>query len=351
VKQLAFGTYPFPKGFKKYLLRQSDRRTARIDEIARLNFIMAQLFADAAKKIARKSGISMSKIDLIGSHGQTIHHLPGVRKMFGKVVRATLQIGDPSVIAKLTGVVTVGNFRSGDIAVGGTGAPLVPYVDYLLFRSNDRTRALLNIGGIANVTVLPKGCGVDDVCAFDTGPGNMLIDGLMERFFGKPFDHDGEIASRGNILPSLLLPLMHHPFLAQRPPKSTGREEFGEKLIHRILRKSKRQRKEDVIATVTEYTALCVYHSYLKYVRRKKRIDELIVSGGGVHNAYLMNALKDYFKGVTVRPMGDLGYSSDAKEAVCFALLANETLHGNPSNVPGATGAKSRTALGTICLP
>jgi anhydro-N-acetylmuramic acid kinase len=184
-KQLAFASHPYPKGFREYVLKNSLPGTGSVDTISTLNILIAQFFVDAVKAVVLKARIPIGKIDLIGSHGQTIHHLPTARRLFGKNVRSTLQIGDPSTIAKLTGIVTVGDFRTGDMALGGQGAPLVPYFDFLTFRSATRSRALLNIGGIANITLLPKNCSVRDVLAFDTGPGNMIIDGLMKNCTGR----------------------------------------------------------------------------------------------------------------------------------------------------------------------
>jgi len=351
VHQLAFETYPYPKGFNKFLLKNSDAKTARLDDITRLDILIASFFADAVKKIVRKTSKHLNEIDLIGSHGQTIHHLPINKKMFGKFVRSTMQIGNPSIIAKLTGVVTIGDFRVGDVAVGGSGAPLVPLFDFLMLRSDKVNRAVLNIGGIANITILPRNCSINRVTAFDTGPGNMLIDRLMQKFYNKPFDKNGEIASEGKILPSLLFWLIQHPYFRIKPPKSTGREMFGESFVEDIQTKTRRANKEDIITTVTEFTALSIYESYLKFIRPKMKIQELIVSGGGVHNFYVMNTLKRYFDSVEIRTTDEMKISSDAKEAICFALLANETITGNPGNIPGATGAKKQTILGTICLP
>ena len=348
---LAFRTYPYPRGYKEFLLKNSAAASARLDEIARLNMLIGELFADAARKIARTAGKRMPEIDLIGSHGQTVHHLPLRTALFGKSIRATLQIGSPVVIAKLTGVVTVGDFRTGDVAVGGTGAPLVPYFDYLLLRSKAKSRGVLNIGGIANITILPKGCSPGEVVAFDTGPGNMVIDGLMKKFYGKSCDKNGATAARGRLLPHLLHWMLQHPYFKSTPPKSTGRELFGETFIGGILRQGRGARKQDIIATVTEFTALSVYWHYAKYIRGRTRIHELFVSGGGVHNAYLMQALGRYFEGVRVLPTEARDIPSDAKEAICFAVLANETIAGNAANIPGATGARAPTILGAICLP
>jgi len=349
--QLAFETYSYPSGFKEFLLKNSNAVTARLDDITRLNVLIAMFFADATKQIVRKGGKRTSEIDLIGSHGQTIHHLPERKKIFGKNVRATLQIGNPSVIAKLTGVVTVGDFRLGDIAVGGSGAPLVPLFDYLVFRSDHINRGVLNIGGIANITVLPKHCSVEDVVAFDTGPGNITIDTLTQYFYKKSFDKDGKIAYSGKIIPSLLRLMSNHPYLKTPPPKSTGREVFGETLIKKILHKANRNRKEDIITTVSEFTALSIYQSYVKFVRRRTKLDELFVSGGGTYNCYIMDALRRYFDNVKILTTDRMKLSVDAKEAICFALLANETIAGRSGNLPGATGAHKQTPLGVICLP
>jgi anhydro-N-acetylmuramic acid kinase len=351
VRQIAFQTHSFPSGFKRFLLQNSDPSTARLDDIPRLDMLIATLFADAAKSVVREAGYRMEEVDLIGSHGQTIQHLPNSRKMFGRNVHATMQVGNPSVIAKMTGVVTVGDFRTGDVALGGSGAPLVPYFDYLMFRSSKLHRALLNVGGIANITVLPRRCSVEEVIAFDTGPGNMIVDALSQKLYHEPFDRDGGNASVGKIIPQLLRWMMAHRYFRKYPPKSTGREMFGEEFLKDFFLKVKHLRKEDILATASEFTALSVYDSYLRFIRKKTKLNELLVSGGGVHNMYIMNALKKFFNEVTVKPLEHVGVSSDAKEAICFAVLANETISGNPNNIPNVTGAKQRTPLGVICLP
>jgi anhydro-N-acetylmuramic acid kinase len=350
LRLIKFITVPYPKGYKEVLLKNSDERTAKLDVIARLDMLIAEFFADAVKKLSRKAAIPLSKIDLIGSHGQTIHHLPNPIHLFGKKVRSTMQIGNSSAIAKLTNIVTVGDFRMGDVAVGGTGAPLVPYFDFIMFRSKKINRALLNIGGIANITVLPKNCRINQVTAFDTGPGNMIVDGLMKKLYNKPFDKNGKIASSGKLIPLLLQQLITHPYLWMPPPKSTGRELFGKNLIDAILNKHKSAPKQDIISTVTEFTALSIYLNYLKFVQPKTKIDELLVSGGGVHNKYMMDALKRYFGKIKIGTVENI-IPSDAKEAICFAMLANELIAGNPTNMPSVTGAKKRTPLGTIALP
>jgi anhydro-N-acetylmuramic acid kinase len=351
IKQIAFETFPYDSKIKDYILRNSDAQTAKLDDIVRLNFLLGELFADAVLALVKKAGLKINEIDIIGSHGQTIHHLPENKKLFGKIISATLQIADPCVIAKRTGILTVGDFRTADIAVGGSGAPLIPYFDYLMFRSENKNRGLLNIGGIANITVIPKNASVENVFAFDTGPGNILIDSMMKRLFRKSFDDNGKTASRGKIIPQLLKWLMSDSYFRQNPPKSTGREYFGDVLLDRILRKSRNSSPYDIAATVSELTAVSIYESYVRFIKKKVALDELFVSGGGLHNNYLFDRLKKLFEDVNVLPIELAGYDADAKEAICFAVLANETISGNCTNLPKATGAERQTVLGKICLP
>jgi anhydro-N-acetylmuramic acid kinase len=226
----------------------------------------------------------------------------------------------------------------------------VPYLDFLLFRSSAKARGLLNIGGIANITILPRNCKLEDVQAFDTGPGNMVVDAVVNRLYHKPFDRDGKLAMRGRTSGSLLRRLADHPFVRKRPPKSTGREEFGEKFVNRVLQLGSSLTKQDLLATVAELTPYCVHENYVRLIEKKVKLDELVVSGGGAQNRAIMAGLQKYFRPVPVRTVEEYGVSSDAKEAVCFALLANETISGNPGNVPAVTGAKERTLLGKICL-
>ncbi len=347
---ILFREYRFPAGLKKMALRNSRGDTSSVEEITRLNVLFAELYAEAVGKLARAARVKLNDIDLIGCHGQTIHHLPKPTKLFGRTVRATLQIGDPSVIATRTGVTTVGNFRLADMAAGGEGAPLVPYFDWLACRSKTRNRILLNVGGIANMTVLPKNCRMEKVMAFDTGPGNMVIDSLMKKLFGRKFDRNGSTASRGMIALPLLREMKNHRYLTRKPPKSTGREEFGDEYAERILRTAKGFAREDIVATATEFTAFCVYDAFRRFVRQPK-VDEIFVSGGGAKNKTLMRSLARNFEGAHVGVLDELGISGDAKEAMCFAILANETIAGNPANVLGATGARKQVVLGTISRP
>jgi anhydro-N-acetylmuramic acid kinase len=351
-KELFFSTYPYPKGLKELILKNSLKETSNVEDICRLNFLIGKLFAKAAIKLCKDYGISINQIDLIGSHGQTIHHLPEEKKLFGEKIKSTLQIGDPSVISKLTGVVTVGDFRTGDMALGGQGAPLVPYFDFLTFRSKKVNRALLNIGGIANITLLKKKATIDDVIAFDTGPGNILIDLLAKKYFNKKFDKDGKIASSGKLNESLLQKIMElDEYINKKPPKSTGRERYNEEFLNNALRKFQNLSPRDIITTFTEYTAYAVFHNYQKFLKKICEISELLVSGGGSNNLFIMKSLQKYFgEKVKVVKVETDKMSVDSKEAVCFAIFANETISGNPINIPSVTGASSKTILGKICL-
>lgn len=353
LRQIAFVSRPYPKRYKDHLLNCSLPGRGSVDTISQLNILVAHFFADAVKAVARKARIPLSTIDLIGSHGQTIHHIPVPQNLFGKKIRSTLQIGDPSTLAKLTGIPVVGNFRTADMALGGQGAPLVPYFDYLMFRSKQKHRIVLNIGGIANMTLLKRNCSVNDVVAFDTGPGNMVIDALVKKFYHKEFDKEGNVARRGKIIIPLLRAMMRHPYLRRAIPKSTGRELFGAMFVSDILKRSRGMKKEDIVATATEFTAMTIYHQYVMFFKpilRGSIPHELIVSGGGIKNTAVMDALRRYFYPATVLISSDLGIMGESKEALCFAVLANETMHEIPSNVPSVTGAQRTVVLGEICL-
>lgn len=353
IKQLGFITYPFPKGMKNLILRNAELKSGNVTDICKLNFLIARVNVNAIKSLCRKINFPINKIDLIGSHGQTIQHLPKKEKLFGYSTSSTMQIGDPSVIAKLTGTLTVGDFRAGDVALGGEGAPLVPYFDYIFFHSNRKNRALLNIGGISNITVLNKKVTVDDVIAFDTGPGNILTDYLSKLFFDEDYDKDGKIAKRGKINFELFDYLKENDsFIERKPPKSTGREYYGQKFLSSLIKKFKKIPHKDMIRTVTRFTAYSVYRNYEKFINNETQIDELFISGGGARNLQLVEDLKDYFgKSIEIKNVESLGISSDAKEAICFAVLANEAISGNETNIPRVTGARRKTILGKICLP
>lgn len=349
IKVVDYTSHPIPENIRLAVFKNSDKKTARIEDICRLNVILGAIFSDAVLKLLRKNRISASSIDLIGSHGQTIHHLPEKESYNGFRVKSTLQIGDPAIIANLTGITTVGDFRIADCAVDGDGAPLVPYLDHILFTHKARNRALLNIGGISNITVLKKNAHKRDVYAFDTGPGNMIIDGLMYHLFRKKFDKNGIIAAKGKVNTELFTYLASDKIYKAPPPKSTGREHYGMEYQKKILAGFKKLNKSDIIRTVTEFTAFTIYHNYLKFIEPNCRIDELIVSGGGAENPVLMRSLKNYFSGVSVSKLKQHGITIHNKEAVLFAVLANECITGNPANMNMVTGSTKDVILGKIC--
>lgn len=345
-------TWPFSNTIRKLILDASDRETGTVDKICRLNFTLGKLFADAVKFICNKCSIPVSEIDIIGSHGQTIYHIPKSKSSGDDTLGSTFQIGEPSVIAQETGITTIADFRTRDVAAGGEGGPLTAYADYVLFRDYREGRAIQNIGGIANVTFIPDSCSINDVIAFDTGPGNMIIDRFMEIITnGKSnYDKNGELASKGKLNQDLLKRLCLHPYMAKRPPKTTGREEFGLQFSDNLYKEIERDKIDvlDALTTVTAFTAKSISDSYKKFIAPTHTISEVIVCGGGVFNKTLLKYLKDYLEDVKVRRIDDFNIPSEAKEALSFAILANETICGNPGNVPSATGAKEQVVLGKI---
>ena len=353
VTVLAFNTASYPDGLRAKIMDVSDPETSRIDELCRLHFELGELFAAAAVDVTRSAGLALKDIDLIGSHGQTVHHLPEREERFGAETGATLQIGDPSVIAQRTGVVTVGDFRTADVARGGQGAPLVPYVDYLLFKHSAKSRGLLNLGGIANLTVLPADPDPVDVLAFDTGPANMLIDAVALSETEQSMDRDGAGARRGTPSEKLVENVLSIPYFERTPPKSTGRELFGGPCADALLRGGKNAglKQDDMLATATEITVRSIRDAYHRFVEPATPLDELIVSGGGAQNSFMMERLSQVLSPVEVVTSDERGLSSDAKEAVAFAILADQTVRGRPGSLPGATGADRPAVLGKICLP
>jgi anhydro-N-acetylmuramic acid kinase len=349
VELIEFITYPFPEYVRGRIFQLFPPSSCSVEVVCKVNFALGRVFAQAALDVIARAGLRTSEVDLIGSHGQTICHLPD------SLVRSTLQIGEPAVIAHRTGIVTVGDFRVADVAAGGQGAPLVPYVDFLLFRDKEKTRAIQNIGGISNVTVLRAGGSPEDILAFDTGPGNMLMDEAVRIITDgqKNYDRNGEMASKGVPSDHLLRKLLSHPFIHRPPPKTTGREEFGTRLVRELFDEARQLGISDVdlLATVTTYTVDCIHQNYEQFILPGYDISEILVSGGGLHNLTLMGLLRERFRPIPVRSVEDFGLVSDAKEAVAFAVLANETIHGNPSNVPSATGAERPAILGKITIP
>jgi anhydro-N-acetylmuramic acid kinase len=350
VRLLAFDTFAYPAGLRRQILGLCRPESARLDDICHYNFVLGEVFAEAVIKLCSKSGISLSSIDLIGSHGQTIYHQPSGKRYSGKTICSTLQIGEPSVIAQRTGITTVADFRPRDMAVGGEGAPLVPYADYVLFKHKRLTRAVQNIGGIANVTLLQGGCTQDDIIAFDTGPGNMVIDSIIRHITGgrKSYDAGGKMATRGTVDKRFLGELLRYPFFRRRPPKSTGREEFGAAFAERFYRRAgnKSLADADIVATVTALTAKSITQAYRRLLPTMP--DEVILCGGGCHNRTLVEMLHTELPDVKMLSTDDFGISTDAKEAVSFAILAWATIKGMTNNVPAATGAEQPVVLGKI---
>ncbi|MBD8847806.1 MULTISPECIES: anhydro-N-acetylmuramic acid kinase AnmK [Priestia] len=346
LKVIEFITYPFSKEIENEIKLALSLEKSNVQLICSLNFKLGKLFAEAVKKVCEKAKFPLEKLDLIGSHGQTIYHQPMKEANF---VPSTLQIGEPAVIAYETNTTVISNFRTMDMAAGGQGAPLVPYTEYILYKDKQKGRLLQNIGGIGNVTVLPKEALLNDMYAFDTGPGNMIIDEVCQQLFDIPYDTEGRFAAKGNVNKDLLDYCMSHSYIAASPPKTTGREMFGKQYVETLLRKFSYLSKEDILATATMFTASSIVDSYRKFILPKTDIDEIIVGGGGSYNLTLMKMIKMLIgNSISVLTQEEIGYSSEAKEAVAFALLANETYHGKSSNVLKATGAKYSVVLGNI---
>ena len=338
---LAFRSEPFPDIHRD---RIRTLGTADAETICRYNFVLGELFAEAALRLIEEAGVSREAIDLVGSHGQTVFHVPKGTHERG----ATLQIGEGDVLAERIGAPVVSDFRTRDVAAGGEGAPLAAYVDYLLFHRDGPPRLTLNLGGIANLTLVSDQ--IEEVFAFDTGPANMPMDEAVRLLTQgeELFDRDGKRAADGRVDQNLLAKLAAHPYLALPPPKTTGRETFGTDFVLPLLRSKGASTAHDVIATLTAFTAHSIARAVTEFVLPRQQPLEMLVSGGGVHNPVLMMHLKHLLPMMAVRPLSDFGIDPDAKEALLFAILANETIHGNPNNLPGATGAQWPVVLGKI---
>ena len=344
VQLLAFETLPFASALQQQIFAIFTP-DAQVDDLSQLNVALGEAFAAAALQLIANSGFSPQDIDIIASHGQTIRHFPD------QSPASTLQIGEAAVIAQRTGIITITDFRPADMANGGQGAPLVPFVDQLLFAHAKHGRLLLNIGGIANLTVLPPGNDPSTVTAFDLGPGNALINAAIHHFSRGLvfFDRDGERAAAGQPDIEILSRLMAHPFLAKEPPKSTGRELFGAPMLNELLNQ-KELSDNDWLATLTAFTANSIAKGIQHFVADLTSFTTLYVGGGGVHNCHLMNLLQNALHPILVLPSDQLGINADAREAISFAILANETLMGRPGNLPGVTGASTASVLGKITL-
>ncbi len=350
VNLLAFDTFAYPPILRRHILELGEQKPCLPADISNLNFLLGEIFAEAVIRLCRKNRIALRTIDLIGSHGQTIYHNPKGQRFGKRIIRSTLQIGDPSIIAQRTGITTVADFRPRDMAANGEGAPLVPFADYFLLKDKKRSRAVQNIGGIANVTYLPANCRPEDIIAFDTGPGNMVIDRIANILSkGKlNYDKGGKIAAKGKVNTKILHEMLGHPFFLRKPPKSTGREEFGKRYCDVFYKKAKNKSlsPQDLLATATALTVVSVVRAYRRFLPRIP--DEVILCGGGAHNKTLVKMLQRDLPKTTIQLSDNFGISCDAKEAVSFAILAYATMKGIANNVPSATGADEALVLGKI---
>jgi len=353
LKLLHHTSRSMPAALRKEVLRVAEGAACTAGEISQLNFRLGIAFADAAASACKEFRVALSRVELIGSHGQTIFHQGRPVEFLGRRTASTLQIGEPAVIAARTGITTVGDFRVADIAAGGQGAPLVPFADYVLYGDENIGRVSLNLGGIGNVTVLPAGARPGQVLAFDTGPGNMLMDALVGHFTKnkQKFDRGARLARQGKVNVKLLKELLRDPYLKLGPPKSTGREYYGRAYFQELLRLGKKHGAgpNDLIRTTTEFTVASVVDALKRFVLKKTKIAQVIVSGGGAKNPLVMAQLAVALTPMEVLGSGRFGVPEEAKEAYAFALMAYETVHRRSGNLPSATGAEAEAVLGKIC--
>ena len=350
-KLLGHAEHPYPKNVRRAVLAAMNAQAASVADLSRLNFLLGELYAEAVLAAQRQFRI---EAELVGCHGQTIYHQGDAARFLGRKVATTWQTGEGAIIAARVGVPVVSDFRPSDMAAGGKGAPLVPFLDYALYRDRRIGRIVQNIGGIGNLTAIPANASSNQVIAFDTGPGNMVIDAVTERLFSKAYDRDGKIAASGAVLEPVVAQILKGKFFQRKPPKTAGREEFGREFVADFVRRCGRTAKENVVATATALTALSIRDAVKHFVLRKSaNYREFVVAGGGAKNptllAMLANALQPL--GLTLRASDEFGLPAEAKEAVAFALMAHETWHRRASNVTSATGAKRPAVLGKISFP
>ena len=361
VKVLGHQAFPYPRAIRSAVLRAMEGEAMPAAEFSRLSWRLGAVYAVCVEKTCADLGMAQPgstgamKLDLVGCHGQTIHHQATLTKYLGALGRATWQIGEAAVLAEHLRCPVVSDFRPADLAAGGEGAPLVPMLDWAMFRSQRVGRVLQNLGGIGNLTALPPGAELSAVLAFDTGPGNMVIDACMRRLYGRNFDRGGAIAKRGRVLEDVLREALRNPFFSAPPPKSCGREEFGEHFAARWITRCRKAggADADIVATATALTPATIVQAFQHFVQPHMgatRTVEYLVAGGGAKNATLMDMLRTGLEplGVRIRPMAELGVAPEAKEAVAFALLAWLTWHRLPGNVVSATGAQRPVILGKV---
>ena len=352
VEQLDFVFVPFPQNIREKILFIAGGGELTAGELCKFKTLLGVLYADACVLLCEHAGVSKDEIDLIGNHGQTIWHIPVEEEYLGRKFAATLQVGEDAQIAEVMHCPVVGDFRVRDVAAGGQGAPLVPYTEYVLFCDKKENVAFQNIGGIGNITILPANCKMEDVIAFDTGPGNMVIDALVNHYTkGKEtFDDGGRMAASGKVSPTLLEFMMNDSYLDKPLPKTTGRELYGPRYVKRLIEEAEKEgvAMQDVIATATLFTAKSIEAGIRKFSPVK--LSRLVIGGGGSKNETLLSNLQQLLPETKVLTGEDLGYSSDAKEAVAFAILANETIFGNTNNVPAVTGARGGVVMGKVTI-
>lgn len=351
-KLIGHAEFPYPAKVRAAILAGMNAQGASVADLSRLSFLLGDLYADAVLATQRRFRL---KADLIGCHGQTLYHQGSAQAFLGRRISTTWQTGEGSVVAARVGAPVVSDFRPADMASGGKGAPLVPYFDYLVFRDSRIGRIAQNIGGIANLTAIPALAKAADVMAFDTGPGNMVIDAVFHKLYGRAFDRDGQIAASGVVQEGIVKRILRRNFFVARPPKTAGREEFGREFVREFLQTCGQMRKQDIVATATALTSHSIADAVRKFVLHgahagKHSYREMILSGGGARNSTLVFMLAEALAplGIVVRFSDEFGVPSQAKESMAFAVLAYETWHRRPSNVPSATGARRPAILGKI---
>jgi anhydro-N-acetylmuramic acid kinase len=345
---LAHEHFAYSPVLRKTVMSMMNAENARVAELARLNFMLGERYGEAVCETERRHRL---KVELVGCHGQTLFHQGDASMYLGRKLAATWQTGEGAIVAARTGAPTVSDFRPADMAAGGKGAPLVPFLDYLVYRNSKIGRIVQNSGGIANLSAIPAKATDKQIIAFDTGPGNMVIDAVTERMAGCPIDRDGKLAAAGKVIEPVLEQLLRMPFFRKEPPKTSGREQFGREFLAHFLWLCKHAKAEDCIATATALTARTIAGAIRRHVLPRGKFHEVILSGGGAKNPTLMRMLKAELSDLRLRRSEEFGLPAAAKEAVAFALLAYQTWHRLPSNVPSATGAERPAILGKISYP
>lgn len=345
VNILAFDSFEYEKTLLLKIKECINNEFVSKALICSLNFELGYAYSNAVKIACKKYGINLDDVEFIASHGQTIFH---INDSFDSYIRSSLQLGEGSIIANQCKTTVVSNFRAADIAVGGKGAPLVPFSDYILFNDSSKNRSVHNIGGIANMTVIKKGSELEDVFGFDSGPGNMMIDYACKKYFNVDYDNNGEIARKGNVIEDFLRELLNNDYFKVKPPKSTGRELFGDDYTEKMCLKYENHLKEDIVRTLTEFTKVTIVDSYKEFILPFTKLDEIIFCGGGVYNTFLIEIIKKELPQISILTLEDIGYNSSSKEALAFIVLGNQTLNYSSSNVLKVTGAKEQVILGQV---